>query len=390
MRNIILKKTICFFLGLFLLILILSFDFVDIKDEPIDPVLNEQNSADFLKNKNITDGPYIFYESNKIVVRWIKRNRLIERTITGDNSRLFKRKFGFEISPGNLKQETPDSTDYSQNFQDVEKFIAISDIHGQFDLFKKLLINHGVADENLNWNYGTGHLIVLGDIFDRGDKVTESLWLVYRLEEQALQAGGKVHYILGNHELMVLNNDCRYIHDKYISSANKMNMVYSQFYDENTFLGKWLRTKPVLVTINDILFVHAGISPEFASKRYTPEQTNRLFHENIIGKSWDNILNDSLSSFLMDDFGPIWYRGYFKSNVSKYQIDSILSYLNTKHIVVGHTSLPNIISFINGKIIAIDSSIKDGNSGEVLIFEHGEFYRGTSNGDRIRLDIKSK
>ena len=45
------------------------------------------------------------------------------------------------------------------------------------------------------------------------DKVNEILWFVYDLEGQAKEKGGRVHYLLGNHEYMVLYNDLRYIHD---------------------------------------------------------------------------------------------------------------------------------------------------------------------------------
>ena len=34
----------------------------------------------------------------------------------------------------------------------------------------------GIIDKNLNWKFGKGHLVVLGDIFDRGSMVTEVLW----------------------------------------------------------------------------------------------------------------------------------------------------------------------------------------------------------------------
>ncbi|OFX19082.1 MAG: hypothetical protein A2041_00855 [Bacteroidetes bacterium GWA2_31_9b] len=372
-------------IGLFILIISLSFNYVDIDHNPNEPVSIEQNNPPFFRNKNITDGPYIFYENNNIIVKWIKRNRVVTRIISDDNIRLFKNKFGIEINSKNLKNPVTDSINFNQKYNGVENIVAISDVHGQYELFIQLLRNNKVIDANLKWNFGNGHLVILGDIFDRGPKVTELLWLIYQLENQAKEAGGKLHYILGNHELMILNNDLRYINEKYTSSANKMNMVYSQLYAENTFLGKWIRTKPVLVTINDILFVHAGISPEIITKGLTSEEINNFFINHITGKSWDVILNDSLSAFLMEENGPIWYRGFFESKVTKNQLVNILNYFNVNHIVVGHTTFPNIISIDNGKIIAIDSNIKEGDFGEVLIYNSGIFYRGTSSGGRIEF-----
>lgn len=347
----------------------------------------DKEIPEFYHKKSITDGPYIFYEKGKIVVRWIKNDQPRVRTISGNNSKLFRKNFGFEIDPECLEINKERKVDYKQTYSDVEKFVAISDPHGQFDVFVDLLKQYKIIDQQYNWIYGTGHLVILGDILDRGDKVTELLWLTYRLEKQAEKAGGKVHYMIGNHELMVLNNDVRYIHDKYIATSKKMHMVYSQMFAENTFFGQWIKTKPVMIIINDILFVHAGISTDFLRKNITVEQTNKVFHENIVGQSWDVILNDSISSFLMGTSGPLWNRGYFNGKTRQYQVDHILRYFNVDHIIVGHTSIPNIISLFNNKVIGIDANIKEGNYGEILIYENKEFYRGTLNGSIMKLDI---
>ena len=241
--NISVKRHILYiFLGFIFISFTSSFVIIEIKSEVPNPE-NPENKPEFFHNKSITDGPYIFYENEEIIVRWIKWNRLVERIISGKNSKLLKRNFGFEIDPYYLKNGFPDSVNYNQTYNGVDKFAAISDIHGQYDLFVQLLKNHKIIDSHLNWIYGKGHLVILGDIMDRGDKVTELLWLTYKLEKQAEKEGGKVHYMVGNHELMVLNNDIRYIHEKYTSTAHKMNIVYSQLFAKNTFFGQWLRTK---------------------------------------------------------------------------------------------------------------------------------------------------
>ncbi|MCK7530014.1 MAG: hypothetical protein MZV63_02625 [Marinilabiliales bacterium] len=74
---------------------------------------------------------------------------------------------------------------------------------------------NGIIDRNLNWKFGRGHLVYLGDAHDRGDMVTEILWHLFSLERQAAKAGGMVHFVLGNHELMVLDGDLRFINPKY-------------------------------------------------------------------------------------------------------------------------------------------------------------------------------
>ncbi|HAF30644.1 MAG TPA: metallophosphoesterase [Bacteroidales bacterium] len=384
--KVLFKKAILFLIGILIVLGCYSINPNDKLLESNNPETGETFESSFFGKKSITDGPYIFYENDQVKVKWIYRNREVERTIKGDNFNIIKRKFGFEFKKAWIDQNKADSINYIQNFSGVKNLIAISDVHGQYEVFIKLLKEHGIIDKHFNWIFGKGHLVVLGDIMDRGPRVTETFWLIYKLEQQAKQAGGMVHFILGNHELMVLNNDIRYINEKYIESAQRMNTTYSQIYSENSFLGKWLRKKPVVITINDMLFVHAGISTEFINKGFTVKDANSIFIHKIVGKSWDSILKDSTLSFMMDDKGPIWFRGYFIDNrLKESEIDSILHYFDKTRILVGHTSLPNITLLYHGKVFGIDSNIKEGDYGEVLIYENGTFYRGTLLGGRIKF-----
>ena len=380
------KNIIYIIIGFLIVLGSLSFKHPDLSEKIIDSEIKENSKSKFFNQKNITDGPYIFYENENIVVKWIYRNRLIEKNIHDNNFNVIKRKFGFEFNPEWIEQCNTDSINYIQNYSEVDNLIAISDVHGQYDILVKLLRKHHVIDKNFNWIFGNGHLVVLGDIFDRGPKVTEALWLIYRLEQQAKENGGKVHVLLGNHELMIFNNDLRYIHEKYVKSAQLMATTYDKLYSENSFLGKWLRKKPVIVSINDMLFVHAGISTEFINKGFTQKNANSIFNENIVGKTWDTILSDSTLSFMMGSKGPMWFRGYFiNDKLNEIQIDNILKYFNKNRILVGHTSLPNISLLYHGKVLGIDSNIKEGDYGELLIYEKGVLYRGTLQGTRIKF-----
>ena len=66
-------------------------------------------------------------------------------------------------------------------------------------------------------------------------------------------------------------------------------------------------------------------------------------------------------------------------------MQDVLDQLGLKRIVVGHTSMPHVSSFHGDRIIAIDSSIKDGESGELLFIENGTLSRGLLDGTRVPL-----
>jgi hypothetical protein len=120
-----------------------------------------------------------------------------------------------------------------------------------------------------------------------------------------------VHMLLGNHEIMVLGKDLRYIHEKYKEVEVISNTRYYDLYSLNSVLGKWLRIKPVMISLNNIIFVHGGISIESVRKNLQIMQINKIFPEKIVGEEiqTDNISEEVM--FLDGNDRPVWFRGYF-------------------------------------------------------------------------------
>ena len=207
-------------------------------------VLLSITSLSYGQDERISDGPYIFIEKDKLINKSIVNGKVITTLLSLDSY---------------------DTIYYPEKstFKKIKKIAALSDIHGQYDIAIELLKNNKIIDENLNWNFAKGHLVITGDIFDRGDKVNELLWLIYKLENQAKDKGGRVHYLLGNHEYMILQNDLRYLTDKYVLSSKLLDIDYDKLYGNKTILGKWLRSKPAIIKLNNIVFTHGGISEKF-------------------------------------------------------------------------------------------------------------------------------
>ena len=91
------------------------------------------------------------------------------------------------------------------------RVVAVGDIHGAFDEFVAVLRGTGLVDAELSWTGGTTHLVSVGDLLHRGDYGRQVIDLVMRLQREAAEAGGAVHVILGNHEVMSLTGDLRYV-----------------------------------------------------------------------------------------------------------------------------------------------------------------------------------
>ena len=92
--------------------------------------------------------------------------------------------------------------------------------------------------------------------------------------------------LLGNHETMVLANDLTYINDKYRQVENLTFDTYKALFGENTVLGKWLRSQPIIISVDDILFVHAGLSTGMVERKYSINDINTIFRDRIVGREY--------------------------------------------------------------------------------------------------------
>jgi len=257
-------------------------------------------------NDNYFDGPYISFHNSNLLLQWIQNGEKYDTIIDQTDAKVFE-KIGLpkvDLTTLSSKINT------TCHFENIGRWAAISDIHGQYDLFVKLLRGQEIIDSLGHWSYGDGHLVIVGDVFDRGPKVTETLWFLFGLEKQAELSGGKVHLLLGNHELMIMQKDLEYINVKYKHTQKKLKTSYDKLYGENTVLGNWLRTKPISITINDVAFVHAGFTRKVLKRTNSISNINKIFRENYYTKNDLDRSNKELRDLLYYKEGPLWYRGY--------------------------------------------------------------------------------
>lgn len=272
----------------------------------------------------------------------------------------------------------------------VERIFAVSDIHGEYDALVELLRNAGVVDEGLGWAWGKGHLVVAGDVFDRGDRVTECLWLIHRLEREARDAGGRVHYLLGNHEVMVMQGDLRYVNEKYLDGVVASSGVeYQDLFGPAMEMGRWLRTRHAVVRLNGILFTHGGLGPGVVERDLDLSEINELVRSAIDLRSYDFVFNE-MPGFLVESQGPLWYRGYHRPmgdtpQSTPDELDGILKHFGATAVVVGHTDVGVVSALYDGKAYGVDVDVDALGGLQGLLWENGVFHRVTADGAREAL-----
>lgn len=343
------------------------------------------------------DGPYVFYKNDSILtINYIRGNKTegfyidqndypIDSAITATCFfQIDSTNFDFIIKSNFI---TPKVT-----YNDGNKILAISDIESGYKTFRDFLINSKVIDENLNWTYGKGHLVLVGDFVDRGWSTTQVLWFIYKLEQDAQKQGGFVHFILGNHELKNMQANYGAAAPKYRAIAGILGKNQSDLYSPNSVIGQWMSSKNTIELINGNLFAHGGIHPDLAGYTSSLDEINQLIRRNYYKPYYPKTEKTVEQLLTSTRTGICWYRGYFKEDLTQEQIEKGLNKFNAKSIIVGHTLQSKVNRKYKGKVIGIDiKHPKDyhkswpNQKSEGLLIEAEQYFRVLYDGVRMEI-----
>lgn len=276
------------------------------------------------------------------------------------------------------------------SYPPTSRTVSIADLHGDFDAFIKILISRKIINKDGKWIAGDTRLVMLGDLLDRGDQGRQILCYLMQLEKDAKAAGGMVHTLLGNHELLVMSGDHRYVSAKdainffkpdFKYSAKKAFKEYKQFMTTDNAITAWLREKPVLIRIGNSLFAHGGLEDWVGD--VNPRDLNYTmnkwaeYYTQVSKKPADK------TGWVVDEEGPMWTRKMAQGEVSAQNVSKILSTYRAKRMILGHTLQDSGVNVIyDGKIVLSDTGISSVYQGELssVAIDH---LRGN------KLDIKS-
>jgi len=250
------------------------------------------------------------------------------------------------------------------------KIIAVGDLHGDLQNAGTVLRMAGVINETNDWSFGRKTLVQTGDILDRGEQSIEILKLFIKLKWQARKVGGKVINILGNHEVMNLLRDYRYVATKEFERWGGYN-GWNKLFNHRSELGKVLRSWPTAVKIRDTLFAHGGVEPKFARKGIN--EINR--------RVWEGLKKNGYQDQIFSDQGPHWTRSYANWGRGRMVrcklLPDVLLALNVSRMVIGHNPQSMIMGpnvgkpdiACGGKLFLIDSGISSYYGGYLSALE---------------------
>jgi hypothetical protein len=350
------------------------------------------------------------------------------------------------------------------SFPAPARLVAVGDIHGDYDKLVRVLTDAQLIDQHGDWKGGAAHLVQTGDVVDRGTGSRRAMDLLRKLEGQAQTAGGGVHALIGNHEILDMMDDLRYVsmaefaaykdvedsltQDQWAellrlmeakrglkSSERRMRLRCRMTVDKSTVdknnkprggstywsalqrgdlrvnkkkvqtedrkeakcppgywghrwafsprgpYGSWILGHNVAVKVGDSLFLHAGISPDWAGKTLT--EINDQARAELTAHEY----RGGNGSALKGKTSPPWYRclhpNYRTDDSwcspkagsaeeaetglrSSPELEQVLRHFGVARIVMGHSIQPTgaVRAHANGKVILLDvgmsAAIKNG------------------------------
>lgn len=246
----------------------------------------------------------------------------------------------------------------------AKRVVAIGDLHGDLAGTRSALVAAGAIDDKDRWIGGELVIVQTGDILDRGDDEPQIIELLDKLDIEARKAGGALIWLNGNHELMNAARDFRYVTPEAMRDFGDRQ----QAFDPGGPWSKRLAAHNLVAIVNDTVFSHAGVLPEWVTQVDELNLTSRCWLDGQAGGPGDPPVA------LTSETSPVWTRAYgIPEQTDCAQLQGALDKLGAKRMVVGHTvQQSGINSACDGALWRIDVGLGKLYGGPIEVLELGD------------------
>jgi hypothetical protein len=269
--------------------------------------------------------------------------------------------------------------DTSYRFPGPERIVAIGDLHGDLAATRAALRLAHAVDDRDRWTGGKTTVVQTGDEIDRGDDDRAIVELFERLADSAHATGGEVRALIGNHEVMNVSGDFRYVTAGGLAAfrdgdARRVPTAVSSqfpveargrlaaFFPGGPFALR-LSQRSAVVVVGSTLFVHGGVT--LAHVRYGLGRFNRELSRWMSGQGVEPAL-------ATEEDGPLWTRRYSDDTapVDCAGLRETLAALGIERMVVGHTPHRDGISAAcDGQVWRIDTGLSAYYGGALQVLD---------------------
>jgi len=277
---------------------------------------------------------------------------------------------------GPFERPIPPPTTIADN---PARLVGIGDVHGDYRVAKKVLRKANITDSDNNWIAGDTLVVQVGDQTDRGEQDRKILDFYEDLSEQAFLAGGGFYPLIGNHEVMNVDMDFRYVSEESLAEFADIEWdPADDFYDafEEEEKGRAAAFRPggpyakllaghnTVMVIGDTVFVHGGLQPD--------DVNFGLKKMNTQAQKWMKDRRKQLPDPLDGGGGPLWTRIYSDDETAPPDCETLeetLALIPATRMVVAHTvqTVPN--SACGGKVWRVDVGMSSYYGGDPAAIE---------------------
>ncbi len=245
----------------------------------------------------------------------------------------------------------------------ARRVVAIGDLHGDLAATKRALRLAGAIDVSDTWVGGALVVVQTGDEIDRGDDDRTVLDFLEALRGAAQKAGGALLLLSGNHEVMNVARDFRYV-TPFGFSAFASEAGRGAAFEPGGPYALMFAKRSIMARVGDTLFVHGGILPKHVA--YGLDRMN----EEVA--AWMRGARPEPPPIVAAEDGPIWTRAYSSAPGPSTcdDLKQVLSALRSKRMVVGHTVQPSgINAACDGRVWRIDVGLSKFYGGATQVLE---------------------
>lgn len=241
------------------------------------------------------------------------------------------------------------------------RLVAVGDLHGDPAAALAVLRLAGLVDPDGRWSGGEAWLVQTGDITDRGPDSRGAIALMRRLVAEAEAAGGRVLPLLGNHEVMNLTGDWRYVSPEDFAGYGG-EAARKAAYAPGGQDGAWLLAQDAVANVGGTVFAHGGVDARWA--RLGVRGLNATVRAALLGQGPPDVLGSD---------GPLWNRAYLLADppAACEELSRALAELGATRMVVGHTTqrTGRIAERCGGRLYGIDTGISAHYGGQLAALE---------------------
>jgi len=263
------------------------------------------------------------------------------------------------------------------------RIVVIGDLHADIGLAREVFRLAGGTDENDAWVGGSLVIVQLGDLIGRSYEEREVLDFILAVQDKAEAAGGKLHILLGNHEVFGARLDFSWVDERSFAAYKgipglKLDDPRLQHLPVNQRArgaalmpgGHYARKMAGFSTVlklGDTIFVHGSVTPYWAE--YGINRINEEVSEWFAGDSEESY--SSMGYDRRNNDRVMWNR-QFSQHVSEddcRDLEKSLSILGAKRMIVAHTVHESITARCNERVWAIDVGMSRAYQGSMQVLE---------------------